>query len=327
MRYSKPTIYDPNFLPNTIYSGVPSWLNLPVLECRSDLKGLDAAVIGIPWEGGCTIGGYSSCTEGPKSIRSVSIRYTGFLPDFGIDCTDYLNIGDYGDVARRNGDYGFTFEKVRERIGEIIDEGLFPITFGGDHGIAYPIISEIAKRHPHKIGVLHFDAHLDNYACFGDDELSRCSPFYRMYNDPNIDPEKIVHIGIRGPRNHRDEFNNAKKFGAHIILAREIKENGWKASIDEAIAVAFKDTEQVYITICADALDASCMPQGPQDMCGLSSYELCMMVHEAGLYGAKGFDFVEIYPDVLSYQTASHDACWAALYYLNGLAEYKKNQA
>ena len=146
MRYSKPTIYDPNFLPNTIYSGVPSWLNLPVLECRSDLKGLDAAVIGIPWEGGCTIGGYSSCTEGPKSIRSVSIRYTGFLPDFGIDCTDYLKIGDYGDVACRNGDYGFTFEKVRERIGEIIDEGLFPITFGGDHGIAVKLQNGIPTR-------------------------------------------------------------------------------------------------------------------------------------------------------------------------------------
>ena len=67
------------------------------------------------------------------------------------------------------------------------------------------------------------------------------------------------------------------------------------------------------------------MPQGPQDMCGLSSYELCMMVHEAGLAGAKGIDFVEIYPDNLSYQTASHDACWATLYYLNGVAERKKN--
>lgn len=58
-----------------------------------------------------------------------------------------------------------------------------------------------------------------------------------------------------------------------------------------------KDTEVVYITICSDSLDAACMPQGPQDMCGLTSYELAMMVHEAGLAGARGFDFVEIYPE------------------------------
>ena len=323
MKNSRPTIYDPSFLPNNIYSGVPSWLNLPVLEGVEELTGFDAVVSGVPWEGGCTIGGYSSCTEGPKSIRSVSIRYTGYLPDFDLDSFDHLNVGDFGDVACRNGDYDLTFANIRERIGQIVDAGAFPITFGGDHSIAYPIISEIAKRHPKKVGVLHFDAHLDNYEAFGEDPFSRCSPFYQLYHDPNMDPSKIVHIGIRGPRNHREEFQNAKKFGAPVILAREIKENGWKASIQKAIDLAFQDTEVVYITVCSDALDASCMPQGPQDMCGLSSYELCMMVHEAGLAGAKGFDFVEIYPDVLSYQTASHDACWAALYYLNGAAQRK----
>lgn len=325
MKNSKPTIYDPSFLPNNIYSGVPSWLNLPVLEQADELNGIDAVVSGVPWEGGCTIGGYSSCTEGPKSIRSVSVRYTGYLPDFDLDSFDYLKVADFGDVACRNGDYDLTFHSIRERIGQIADAGAFPITFGGDHSIAYPIISELAKRHPKKVGVLHFDAHLDNYSIFGEDPYSRCSPFYQLYNDPNMDPTKIVHIGIRGPRNHKEEFQNAKKYGASVILAREIKEDGWRASIQKAIDVAFRDTEVVYITICSDCLDAASMPQGPQDMCGLTSYELCMMVHEAGLAGAKGIDFVEIYPDVLSYQTASHDACWATLYYLNGLAQRKRD--
>ena len=99
MKNSKPTIYDPAFLPNNIYSGVPSWLNLPVLENESELSSMDAVVTGVPWEGGCTIGGYSSCTEGPKAIRSVSIRYTGYLPVFDLDAFDYLKVGDFGDVA------------------------------------------------------------------------------------------------------------------------------------------------------------------------------------------------------------------------------------
>ena len=215
---------------------------------------------------------------------------------------------------------------LEERISQIEDADALPITFGGDHGIAYPIISEIAKRHPKRVGVLHIDAHLDNYSAFGDDEYSRCSPFYQLYNDPNMDSTKIVHIGIRGPRNHKEEFANAKKYGATVILAREIKENGWKESIRKAIEIASKDTDLMYITVCSDCLDAASMPQGPQDMCGLTSYELCMMLHEAGLAGAKGMDFVEIYPDTLSYQTAAHDACWATLYYLNGLAERKKNE-
>lgn len=326
MRNSKPTIYDPTFLPNNIYSGVPSWLNLTVLENKKELEDFDVAIIGIPWEGGCTIGGYSSCIEGPKAIRSVSVRYTGYLPDFNLDAFEYIKAADYGDVAVKNGSYDFTFEQIRSKISEIVDSNTIPVTFGGDHSISYPIISELAKRYPKKVGILHFDAHLDNYENFGDDLYARCSPFYRLYNDENIDSTKIVHIGIRGPRNHQEEFNNAKKYGATVIRSIDIKENGWKASIDKAIKIAFKDTEVVYVTICADALDAAFMPQGPQDMCGLTSYELAMMVHEAGLAGAKGFDFVELYPDTNSLQTAAHVACWMALYYLNGLAENMKNK-
>ena len=323
MKISKPTIYDPNFLPNNIYSGVPSFLNLPVVEQPADLSALDVAVVGVPWEGGCTIGGYSSCTEGPKSIRSASIRYTGYLPEFDLDCFDYLKAGDTGDVPVQNGNYTFTFDQIRQRIGQVVDAGAIPITLGGDHSIAYPIISEIAKRHPGRVGVLHFDAHLDNYSHFGDDELSRCSPFYKLYTDPNMDPAKIAHIGIRGPRNHREEGANAKRFGATVIPSMEVKRQGWEASIQKALSVVQKDTDLVYITICADALDAAYMPQGPQDMGGLSSFELLMMVHQAGLSGARGLDFVEIYPETNSLQTASHVGCWMALYYLNGLAAYR----
>ncbi len=325
MKNSKPTIYDPNFLPTNIYSGVPTFLNLPVLENKQDLAQMDVAVMGVPWEGGCTIGGYSSCTDGPKSIRSASIRYTGYLPDFDLDCFSQLKAGDYGDIAVQNGNYEFTFGEIRKKVGEIYDAGAVPIILGGDHGIAYPTISELAKRHPGKVGVLHFDAHLDNYSNFGDDPYSRCSPFYQLYNDPNMDPTKIVHIGIRGPRNHQEEFNNAKKYGANVILCREIKKNGWEASIKKAIELASKDTEVVYVTICADSLDAAFMPQGPQDMGGLTSFELLMMVHEAGLAGARALDFVEIYPDAYSLQPASHVGCWLALYFLNGVAERRKN--
>ena len=325
MKDSKPTIYDPNFLPTNIYSGVPTFLNLPVLENKQDLAQMDVAVMGVPWEGGCTIGGYSSCTDGPKSIRSASIRYTGYLPDFDMDCFSQLKAGDYGDIPVQNGNYEFTFGEIRKKVGEIYDAGAVPIILGGDHGIAYPTISELAKRHPGKVGVLHFDAHLDNYSNFGDDPYSRCSPFYQLYNDPNMDPTKIVHIGIRGPRNHQEEFNNAKKYGANVILCREIKKNGWEASIKKAIELASKDTEVVYVTICADSLDAAFMPQGPQDMGGLTSFELLMMVHEAGLAGARALDFVEIYPDAYSLQPASHVGCWLALYFLNGVAERRKN--
>lgn len=326
MKESRPTIYNPQFLPNCVYSGVPSFLNLPVLEGQEDLKKVDMAVMGVPWEGGCTIGGYSSCTEGPKSIRTASVRYTGYLPEFDIDSFAYIRGGDYGDAPVQNGNYQYTFEEIRKKFSDVIDAGVMPVVLGGDHSISYPIISELAKRHPKKVGVLHFDAHLDNYSAYGDDIYARCSPFYRLYNDPCMDSSKIVHIGIRGPRNHQEEGNNAKKYGATVISAMEIKQNGWQTSIKKALEIASKDTEAMYVTICSDCLDASCMPQGPQDMCGLTSFELAMMVHACGEAGAGGLDFVEIYPETSGLQTASHVGCWLILYFLNGVAKRKKEQ-
>ena len=105
----------------------------------------------------------------------------------------------------------------------------------------------------------------------------------------------------------------------------EIKKEGWEASIRKALEIASKDTEVLYVTICSDCLDAAFMPQGPQDMGGLTSFELMMMVHECGKAGASAFDFVEIYPENGSLQTASHVGCWMALYFLNGAAEYRMN--
>lgn len=70
MRYSKPTIYDPAFLPNNIYSGVPSFLNLPVLEHREELKGMDVAVMGVPWEGGAQLGDILPAQNHPNQFAA-----------------------------------------------------------------------------------------------------------------------------------------------------------------------------------------------------------------------------------------------------------------
>ncbi len=322
---SKPLIYDPSFVPTNIYGGTPSFLNLSIIEKKEELKGFDVAVMGVPWEGGCTLGGYSTVVVAPKAVRAASIRYTGYLPEFDLDSLEYLKAGDYGDCAVKNGDYDFTFASVREKIGDIVDAGAVPIIFGGDHGTSYPLISEFAKRHPKKVGIIQFDAHCDNYDTYGDDQYSRCSPFFNVYNDPNVDPTKLVHVGIRGPRNHRMEGENRKKYGAAMIPSMEVKKNGWEASIKKAIAIASEGTEAIYVSICADALDAAFIPQGPQDMMGLTSFELMMMLRECGLAGASAFDFMEIYPETSGPQTSAHVACWAALYFLSGLAERRKS--
>ena len=317
---TRPVIYDPVGKPREIYSGVPTFLGLPVAKTKEELKEYDFAVLGVPWEGGCTIGGYSSVVLAPKAIRSVSIRYSGYLPDYDVDTFDALSGCDYGDTVVQNGNYDLTFDSVREKYNDLIEAGQIPIVFGGDHSIAYPLIQTLAKKHKKRVGVIHFDAHLDNYPAFGDDPYSRCSPFNRLYQDENMDPTKIVHVGIRGARNHPQERKEARKYGATVITAKEIKETGYMAAVKKALEIAQKDTDVLYVTICSDVLDGASNPQGPIDPCGLTSFELSMMVNECAYAGANSFDFVEIYPETCGAQISAHMGTCLALYFLNGIA-------
>ncbi len=316
----KPTIYDPENRAVELYSGVPSFLGMPVIHNKDLLKNFDFAVLGIPWEGGCTFGGCSTCIMAPKIIREVSLRYTGYLPEYDIDLFDHLTCCDYGDVPVQNGNYDFTFQSIRSMYADIINENTVPIVFGGDHSISYPLISELAQKYPRRLGIIHFDAHLDNYPSFGNDPYSRCSPFNRLYQDINIDPTKIVHIGIRGPRNHPQERREACKYGASIITAKEIKEQGYYSSIKKALKIAQEQTDAIYVTVCSDVLDGAANPQGPIDPCGLSSFEICMMLNECGYAGARSFDFVEIYPESQGAHISAHTANYFAIYFMNGVA-------
>ena len=80
-------------------------MGLPKIQAKAELPGHDVVFLGVPWEGICTWGNYTMCEMATKTIRSASVRYSGFLPELDIDIFDHLSGGDYGDTAVRNGDY------------------------------------------------------------------------------------------------------------------------------------------------------------------------------------------------------------------------------
>lgn len=318
---NKPICYVPGRENPEIYSGTPTFLGLPKISTPKALADHDLVFMGVPWEGICTWGSFSNCELATKLIRNASVRYAGYLPDYDFDIFDYFTGGDYGDSAVQSGNYDFTFEAAAEKYSHILDSKKFPVVFGGDHSISIPLIREHAKRHPKKLGIIHFDAHMDNMESFGDEPYARCTPFYRMYEDENIDPAKIVHFGIRGPRNNPNGIKEAKKFGATVMTGMEIKMNGYMESIRKAIEIATKDTDALYITVCSDILDVANNPGGPPDPCGMTTFELAMMLHECGKAGATAFDYVEIYPGTDPGNVSSHNAVWMTLYLLAGVTK------
>lgn len=319
---NKPVCYVPAYEHPEVFSGVPSFLGLPVARTAEEVKGNDFAIMGVPWEGICTYGGFTGCENATKTIRKASERYGAYLPEYDFDPFDKFSAVDFGDCAVRNGDREFTFESVRKHMREAHSSGAIPITFGGDHSLSLPLIEAFAEKYDGNIGIIHFDAHMDNMDSYGDEKYARCSPFHRLYDMKGFDPKNLVSVGIRGPRNNFGAIKEAKKYGATVMTSFEVKRRGALECIREAIKIASNGTKAFYVTVCSDALDIAFNPGGPSDLCGLTSYELAEMLHECGISGCKGFDFMEVYPPDDLHNVSSHGACWMAIYMIGGMAQH-----
>lgn len=307
-----------------VYGDTPSFLGAPFIKSKKDINNADVVIMGVPWEGTITWGSFSGCELAPKAIRHVSARYGGYLPEYNIDLFDYLKLFDAGDVSINPNSPRETMKIIELKAREIYGKGAIPVSLGGDHSFTPEVIKALCRHTSGKVGVIHFDAHLDNMAHYGDDEFPRCGPLYRIAQIQRVKKDSIVHIGIRGPRNAPSQFEFAKKIGAKIFTIQDIRKSGIDAIIKAAIDIAYTNTNAVYITVCSDIIDVAYNPGGPADFDGLTSYELFYALHQLGKRGIAGMDFVEIYPLFDRNNVSAHLAVWAIIHALVGMAINKK---
>jgi len=309
-----------------VYGDTPSFLGAPVLDVKALTNGYDVIVAGVPWEGTVTWGTFSGCELAPKTIRHASARYGGFLPEYELDLFDHLNLGDIGDVPVIPNNECDTMENVYGMMRKVYENRSIPFVLGGDHSFTPEIVRALSDNADGNIGVIHFDAHLDNSRAFGEDRFPRCGPIHRIAQIGKVRNESVVHIGIRGPRNSASQFAYARDMGARIFAINEIRKRGIDEVIDEALAIAHKDTKHVFVTICSDCTDAGFNPGGPADFNGLMPHELLSSLYRIGRAGIAGLDYVEVYPGQDPSGFSSHLASWAMIYALVGMAAGKRER-
>ena len=308
-----------------VYGDTPSFLGVPVVDPANLPHGLDVIVAGVPWEGTVTWGSFSGCELTPRSVRHASARYGGFLPEYEIDLFDHLRLGDMGDVPVNPNAPSETMGNVHRAMLQIYRNGSIPFVLGGDHSFTPETIRALGDAGEGEVGVIHFDAHLDNAKSFGPDQFPRCAPLHRIAQLPCVRKESIVHVGIRGPRNSPAQLEYARSMGARVFTMKEIRERGMIEVTEEAIALARERTRHVFVTICSDSIDVGYNPGGPSDFNGLSPGELLPALQRIGSSGIAGLDYVEVYPGQDPQGHSSHLAAWAMIYALSGLAARKRD--
>ncbi|WP_163970607.1 agmatinase family protein [Oceanobacillus halotolerans] len=312
-----------------IYGNTPCFLGGKKVSLKDDsVNDRDVLIYGVPWEGSVTWGDYTGAELGPKVIRLNSARYSGYLPELDhIDVLSHYTIGDLGDVDVVPADTIETMRRIESFASDVWKTNKFPVAFGGDHGITYPIVKALSEQVDGQVGIIHLDAHYDNHPDYEGDLYARSTPFHRIYESESVRNESIVHMGIHGPRNKPETGKYAKEVGATTITAREIRKATDLAEMArQAYDIASKGTDAVYLSICSDVLDFAFNPGGPVDGNGLTSYELVELVHEFAKLGIRGMDYVEVYPQQDANDNSSHFVTTAVLYALAGNISHDENK-
>ena len=190
------------------YAGALSFLRR---RYTRDLAGVDVAISGIPWDGAVT--NRPGARLGPRAIRAASTQLAELKAyPFGFDPFETIAAIDYGDCFLDPHHPETVVETIESHISALLDAGVFPLTLGGDHFVAYPILSAMAKKHG-PVALLHFDAHPDTWDDDGT-RLDHGSMFARAVTEGLVDVTRSCQVGIR---THNDSDYGFEVLGAPTV--------------------------------------------------------------------------------------------------------------
>jgi guanidinobutyrase len=271
------------------FGGIASMLRLPVATSPT---GLDAAFIGVPLDIGTS---HRPGTRfGPREIRSQSSLIRPYNMATGDAPFDTLQVADLGDVPINTYSLEKSLPIITDFYQTVLDASCTPLTLGGDHTIALPILRAVATKHG-PVALVHVDAHADvNAEMFGE-RIAHGTPFRRAVEENLLDCHKVFQIGLRGSGYASDDFDWPRQQGFTLVMAHEI----WYQSLAPLMARvrAQIGNAPCYLSFDIDGIDpAYAGGTGTPEIGGLSVPQALEIIR--GCYGLNivGCDLVEVSP-------------------------------
>jgi agmatinase len=265
-----------------------TFMRLPHVESP---VGLDVALCGIPFDGGCSY--RSGARIGPRHVREQSSLIRPWNPVLKVHPFERLRVADCGDVDVVPISIERTHAAIQQRIETVVAAGARPLCVGGDHSITLPILRALAGRHG-PLGVVHFDAHPDTWDEYFGSKLFHGTPFRRAVEEGLIDTRRMIQVGIRGPLYGPEDFAFHDEHGIEVLRIEPIKEQGlaWATG-----RLARLRGGPLYCSFDIDALDPAYAPAtGTPEVGGLTSWEALALVRSLVGTSLVGADVVEVSP-------------------------------
>ena len=303
----------------TSYSGLSTFMKVPLALDPGDLDGADVAIVGAPMDDMVT---YRPGTRfGPRAIRAAhdDSRPSAWHMDLGIDPFAELRIVDAGDATVTPGDAHASHRAIRAALSGIVEAGAVPIVLGGDHSIAYPDVTAVAAGVPSgSLALVHFDAHADtateNYGV----EWSYGTPFRHLVDEGVVPGPRLVQVGLRGYWPEPPEFSWGREQGVRWHRMQEVTERGIDAVVDSVLQ-EIDDATAVFLSVDIDVLDPAFAPgTGTPEPGGMTTRELLRAVRRVVL--AKGLAAMEVVEVSPPYDHAEITAMAAHRVVLEGLS-------
>lgn len=277
-----------------MFAGIPTFLKSPYVENIREIGSYDVAVVGAPFDMGTTY--RSGARFGPQAVREISALYDSYSPDLGMDLLEEISIGDAGDIFVIPSNIEKTFDQIDLGVSHILEAGAFPVIVGGDHSIGYPDAKALAEHVDGKLGIVHFDRHIDTAETTMDERM-HTTHWSHATRLPNVPPANLVQIGIGGWIGNHSGVKVAERIDTTVITMFDIEERGVDAAIDIALEIAWKDADAVYLSFDIDVFDPGFAPgTGTPEPGGMTPREGLHAIRRVAAEGLVGMDLVEIAP-------------------------------
>ena len=187
-----------------------------------------------------------------------------------------------------------SMDRITAFYNQALDQGITPLTAGGDHLTSLPVLRSVARKGP--VGMVHFDSHTDLFhSYFGGTMYTHGTPFRRAVEEGLLDPKRVVQIGIRGTAYDDEDIDFARAEGIRIIRIEEFFKRGIPDVMAEAREIV--GAGETYVSYDIDFIDPTFAPgTGTPEVGGPNSFEALQVVRELEGLNIVGADMVEVSP-------------------------------